>query len=780
MRFRFTLTHSVVGSLEIQEPDGWRDAVLKLERHNDFHSLIEYFEGSFVFYGSSTEFVDAVELSYGYDALIDISIEYTQDDVIFDNVFQGQLDLSQSVRMPDNKVQIPIVRNDFWAKFINRLETPVNIQDLVSVDGDPVNQIDSVNLRMTSQKIRKSYRAIQSFGVKLGGSTFSIEPAAPCSAYPNESYNDGDYIQLDPDENEIDEITESYTFITSINPEVPVNKWFIEFGGDYEFDLYVAMSYYRPLFPTPDWQNTSAKVIWYIQINNETPIPFTAVDFLDGLNQEWTEYTYNQTLTLEASSEIRIYGDIEQNAIDSLDYLILWGENGLQNCSGVHLFDKLGSDTTHFYVTADTIYPETNAEGFLIHDVAGQITDRIISQNSTFYSEYLGSSITGYRQYVDNGCAWIYMILKGLQVRQYSLLEKPFFMSFNKFWDGANPILNLGLGYEDVAGVEVIRIEEKEHFYDPTILVYFDNVRDITKSYDNDVIFKTVKHGYKTWKADEVLGLDDSQTKHVRATSIKKSGVDVNLESEFIAASVAIESTRRTTRIKSADHKFDDDAFIIAINPTPTEVTTSPDVVDFVPELDENFTSITGLINADTRYNSRITPVRNFFRWLNYLSGCLQPYLSTVFKFVSAEGNYDMESEMELENCPGDNDGNPITEKQDISPTNEYLHLSMLYEINIPLEWDDYVLIRDNRKNAIGVSQTNTGHTTFFIKEMEYRPIRGTATIRAWPLTYMPINVIESSFPIRTCEPVVECENAYLTEGGDEFNTEDGQCLILN
>lgn len=779
MRFRFTLTHAIVGSLEIQEPDGWFDAVLKLERHNDFHSLIEYFEGSFIFYGDSTEFVDSVELSYGYDAQIDISIEYTQDNVIFDNVFQGQLDLSQSVRMPDNKIQIPIIRNDFWARFINRLETPVNIQDSVSVDGDPIDQIDSVNLRMTSQKIRKNYRAIQSFGVKLGG-TFVIEPLAPCEAHPNESYSENDYIQLDPDEVEIDEVTESYTFITALNPEIPVNKWFMEFAGVYVFDIYIAMSYYRPILPTPDWQNTSVKVVWYFQVNTEDPVPFTSVDFIDGLNQEWTEYTYNQTLNLNANSEIRIYADIQQNPIDSLDYLIIWGANGLENCSGTHLFDKLGSDTTHFYVTADTIYPETNAEGFLIHDVAGQITDRIISQNSTFYSEYLGSSITGYRQYVDNGCAWIYMILKGLQVRQYTLLEKPFFMSFNKFWDGANPILNLGLGYEDVAGVEVIRIEEKEHFYNPTILVYFDNVRDITKSYDNDVIFKTVKHGYKTWKADEVLGLDDAQTKHVRASSIKKSGVDINLESEFIAASVAIEGTRRTTRLKSADHKFDDDSFIVAINPTPTEVTTSPDVVDFLPELDENFDFIDGLINSDTRYNSRITPVRNFLRWLNYLSGCLQPYLSTVFKFVSAEGNYDMESEMELENCPGDNEGNPISEKQDISPTDDYLHLSMLYEMNVPLDWDDYVLIRDNRKNAIGVSQTNTDHTTFFIKEMEYRPMRGTATIRAWPLTYMPINVIGSTLPVRNCEPVVECDDAYLTQSDEELNTEAGECLILN
>jgi len=46
-QFKFTLSHAIKGTLEISEPINWVNAVLKLERHEDFHSLIEYFDGAF-------------------------------------------------------------------------------------------------------------------------------------------------------------------------------------------------------------------------------------------------------------------------------------------------------------------------------------------------------------------------------------------------------------------------------------------------------------------------------------------------------------------------------------------------------------------------------------------------------------------------------------------------------------------------------------------------------------------------------------------------------------
>src|SRR5690348_11586508 len=123
MNFRFTLTHDFLGSHEINEVDGWKDCKIKLERDKNFRSLVEYFEGDFIFYGSNgvvdggLDFIKQVEQAYGVDATIEILIEVSFDEFTYENLFEGQLNLSGIQEMPDNKAQIPIIRDDFWAKF---------------------------------------------------------------------------------------------------------------------------------------------------------------------------------------------------------------------------------------------------------------------------------------------------------------------------------------------------------------------------------------------------------------------------------------------------------------------------------------------------------------------------------------------------------------------------------------------------------------------------------------------------------------------------------------
>ena len=106
----------------------------------------------------------------------------------------------------------------------------------------------------------------------------------------------------------------------------------------------------------------------------------------------------------------------------------------------------------------------------------------------------------------------------------------------------------------------------------------------------------------------------------------------------------------------------------------------------------------------------------------------------------------------------------------------------MLYEIVVPMEWEEYLLIRENRKKAIGISQTTTGHVKFFIESLEYELVQSKATIKAWPVEFFEIAVLNEVPAMRSCVPVIAetCDNAYLTEDSFEYETEDGDCLILN
>jgi hypothetical protein len=296
----------------------------------------------------------------------------------------------------------------------------------------------------------------------------------------------------------------------------------------------------------------------------------------------------------------------------------------------------------------------------------------------------------------------------------------------------------------------------------------FDNVIEIDREYDPDYLFNKVEIGYTQWQSENISGIDDPQTKHTYASRFQKIGKGTTMYSDFIAASLAHEVTRRQTITKSKDYKFDNETFITAINPDDT----SPD--SYIPELDENFNSITGLLNPETRYNSRLTPARNLIRWFNVIQIGLQNYIGSLFKFVSGEGNYGMASDKIDDGCRGDFDGT-LNEGQDIPVTDDYLHLPLLYNISLPMPYESYATIAANR---IGISQSNSGHVKFYIKKLDWSICKSQAIIQAWPAEYLQISQTDFVPPDRNCSGLACGDDARLTSDGDFRVTSDGECRV--
>jgi hypothetical protein len=783
MEYRFTLSHSAFPDKVISEPQGFDKAQLKLLRHEEFHSLVEYYEGEFIFYGADQfddggiDYIREIESSYGHDTDLRITIEVAPDGYTYETLFIGLLNLAELEELPDNKMQIPVIRDDFWSKFINRQETQVDIQSSTTLDNTSADQFDSINIKLLSQKIPYKFSDTEITTLR-----FTDNPGDPLGIY----YQVGDFIQISWNESiELDEIRERYNIPTAINSELPVFQWSPEFGGEYIFDFQLPVVVLEQDAPSGTrYPSAYPNVKFFIKKNDESSIEFTPNVVLigtsiSGVDIYCTFFQYNGTLELNPFDEVRIYGEVFSNFTGNLSNNFWIFGNTPFTILGKDVGGLIGQDQWYGRIVANTVYPDTNSPAFFIHDVGGQICDRITGEDNTFYSEILGGEQTVYRQYDDNGCYWDYVEAKGLQIRRYSLSEKPFFQSFKQWWEGVNPIFNLGLGYDTFNNQQIIRVEDKRYFYDDSeVSLNISNVRDIVRKYDDNRLFKTVKIGYKKWQSEDISGLDDPQTKKTYATRLRKSGKDITIESEFIAASLAIETTRRKTREKSADYKFDNDTFIIAIRPDAVHVSpeTSPDVTDYAPELDENFSLIENLLNYETRYNIRLTPARNFLRWVDWLSAGLQSYPIDPFKFTSGEGNYDMVSIAEAVNC--DNYLAPLSEKQDLDISNDPFHLALMYEIRVPLTWEEYSTIRADRKKAIGISQTEEDHVKFFIQELSYTPERGEALITAWPVEPLVLRTIETYGDTQSC--ATDCDDTYLSEDLFEFETEDENCLVLN
>lgn len=733
--FRFQLSNDQLGTKEITEPDGWKKAKLKFERHPDFHSLVEYFEGDFIFYGSNgvydggIDFIKNAENLLGVDAHINVIIDISFDGVDYENIFTGQLDLSTLQELKDNKLSCAIIRNDLWVKFINRLETPVDLKSITDLDNKSISPGIPVDIELTPQALQLKFN---SDNTKLSTLTFlqylGVTPL-PVTA--------GQYFQVDFDNDITVEIKERYTIPVEINPDLPAWMFEVEYRGVYDFNIVIyAWQSTGAGAPLQPFKTMSVDLAdFYLNIDGVEHLLSHDTEFFNGVDAgsfdpmnpdnnygTLSKFYINNSYTLKAGSRIRVYGKIN-TSWSGVD--IAWVASTMVHKSTITIL-------------ANTIYPENTSEGFLLHDAFGYALDRITTRNK-FVSNILGSSQTNYRSYSSDGCFWKNMLVQGLQLRGYSLSEKRLSVSLKSLWEGADPMLNLCLFYDVVNGTEIIGIENKAHAYDSSsISCYIDNAREITRQYDNTRIFKKLQFGYKKWQSEDISGIDDAQTNSIRSTRFEKLGDELVQLSGFIAASLAIETTRRQTRVKSQDYKYDNEVFVIAIN----GASVSPD--RYRPELSENFTSVSHLLNSGTRYNLIHTPIRMLLRWGNYWNGCLQKYQESVIKFLSGEGNYDMVSNYNfIGNACADKLAvidDQLEEKQDIflggtpgyGAIIGFLHLPIIYTIDIDLSWDDYTSIRANRHKAIGISLTDSNHKKFFIKTLEYTVCESKAKIEAW------------------------------------------------
>lgn len=661
-RFRFTLSNTTQGTISVQEPDGWAAVTLKLERSEEFSGVIESFgdQQTFTFFEDGFAFIKSVRDSQGPDADVTITISISDDDgETYETLFAGLLDIEQSIEIDGYKIECPIVRNDLWTKFNTHRGTSVNLQQTQDLYGNNRIVLSNITLNMTPQVLKHRYE---------GDQVTSVQWALASN-----------YGVIDFDTVTKDEVPTKYNYTAGI---VSSSRPFELFSAYYDGSYLVEAELHLSVGSAPT-SGVNANTNVYIQINEDAAIAFSRVDV--GTPNVRTRFTYSATHTITKGDLIRIY------ILTTVSETVTW-ETG---------FD------TFLRVTADTEVPETTARAFMIHEAFQSVLDRIIGMDNSLYSEYLGVIDTQQTDYAEDGCGGLFALAKGHQIRGFTFTDHPFFSSFDDLWKGANPVLNLGLVYETVDGVEVIRIEDKAYFFDTTQnSLNLNHVNNIEQSFYIQRIYKNIKIGYQKWEAESIPGIDDTQTKHEYAVQLKKTGSDIELHSKFIAASVAIEKTRREFLNDRKDWKLDNDTFIIAID---ADRIGSPALV-YEPELKVPFPTVSNLDNSDTRYNLRITPARNFIRWRNVFNSGLQKYTSNDYKFVGGEGNILMSAAMDSNDpCPLGFGGVTVAENGDFDITTSKLHDNIIYEFDHPLTYQIWKTIRDNKHKPIGVSIGNPG-----------------------------------------------------------------------
>lgn len=682
-QFRFTFFNAALypAGIVVNQPLGWRDAKLSLTRDPLFHSLIEYFKGTFIWYGIARDVIVAVDAAQGPGATLRVLIEQRYN-VGFVSIFDGLLDISQLEDITKSgtfyKISVPIIRDDFWSKIINRKGAKADIAGAVDMDGNAIAPQSSLTLNLTPQAVRQNF-----IRVEAGASSQTDQQAVGVTSY----------LLIDNANFTLDEINKRYEYGSKVVQNNPVDAlqflYVPEYAGSYTFNMLIAYSLVWTGARNIDVKWFITTIIAGVRTNTQIGVTNSAAA-ATSINSFGFNPILASTITLNAGDQVYIYGVVTLSA-------------GVADLSFIP-YDGLNDVKTQFTVQADTIYQPSTADVFRIFEAFLSILEKITGQVGCLDN---GSELLG--------CSGTYHLTPGTAVRGYSLVEKQFFASFDDLWQGADPLFNLGMGYFDAGGgVQKVEILKKEDFYDKTPAVNFDNVPNLIRTYNLDRIFRKISIGFKSWSAETGSGIDDPQTKHDYDTGFATVGKDISLISSFYAASLGIEGARRQRKEFNKDYRLDSEIMIIAYNHSDQGY----------PELNENFTSISNLLNAPTRYNSRLTPAENMLRWINYFNGCMQTGGSGKYFFRAGQGNIAMTSQLDGGDC---DPSVSKAENGDLDVTGDFMFLPNQYKCSMPMSKAIYDNILANRKKAIGISATDSGHIPMFIMDMDYSIMFGRA-----------------------------------------------------
>jgi len=709
-QFRFTMYHPTVsaGGTVVVQPLGWKDASISLTRDPKFHSLVEYFKGSFIWYGNARQFIRDVE-DIGPDEQLRVLIELYFSTWV--TLFDGLIEISQledlSKKESFYKIQAPIIRNDFWAKFINRMGTSINLQATVDLEGNARTAVNKITLPQPGQILNKrtSYFGSQAYNDSDTGTSFSGR------------------IQIGF-EKEFDNIDDTFVIPFLYTTGIPEALVKIKELGDVtvtvDGDIHIIITADQNVDSVSASISRRLNLAAEAGIDGDTLTPgTTSVDEIIPISGT---YTFTG---LVIDDEIKVYGT----------FAITLASSG-------SITYEIGFENLRILFEQATVYQDTTTDAYLLKDAAESLLSKITGNDGVLVSNVLDT------------CYGLNAILRGKHNRGLLFANGAFTMSFDEWWSGAEPILNLGLGY--TSNANEIEIEKKDEFYDPSPVVFIPNVSDLVRKYDQSKYIKDIEIGYNKWSTESDDGIDDPQTLRKYRTKFTTIGEEFSKKSNFYAASLGIEKARRNRIADGKDDSEDEDILIINVK---------PDGENYTPVLGTDFNAVTNLLNSSSRYNIRHSCARMLKRWQKFLQGCLSHTTGEYFYFSGGEGNYKMTSQFETTDCESTDDPEPtLAEDQDIAvDETNFDFIPKLYTAKVPMSKSTYDTILANRKKAIGISQTTVNFLPMHIIDFDYKIMGG----------YAELELLLAS------DITVTPEGFILQEDGNMILMEDGTSGIL-
>jgi hypothetical protein len=732
LRYRFK-----INGIEVEEPTNWDSVEITVMRSENYHGLENIFSTALVFWNSGAQLLKSIYDQYGVDGEALFLIEYLCQDT-YTTLFNGFLNLS-TYSYSEGEVKLNFEDKSISRLFKNRLDTPINLDSNIGLDGQTLSTIPSLELGLHSKNILKlskwdkpddsinpyvyppfNWTTANAYGVNIAFQnvvseileSFSVISATPyLITSPSSIFNSGSLI----------EIQENGEFNVNIEADFDFNIVSVSLGSPfsttirYETRLHVYNG---------DGSLDSAIVL---QTND---VPYSS----DSNYTQNVSISYSNTGTFNAGQRVIIYfsGFLTSPLASSVE-LTITSDYATLNCE----------------ISQDTLQTPSTAKANLIFETLARVTESITGQNDILRSQIYGRTNSAPYAYSSNGIESWGAVTNGLNIRNMldgNNQKLPIICKFSELFSSLDALHNIGCQIVSDGSLFRLEVEGKEYFYDKNTVIFSAlNVDGLQRSVANDLYFSNISLGSEKWNLNQGQsnGRDEFNAVNNWYSPLKTIKNSFSKLSKFITSGYILEYTRRVqfSANPTTEYETDNDNFIIATNRNTvtsdkysTDGSTQSYLAGTVSERNENFTTVNNVLSPDTCYNLRYSPFRRFAYWFKYVCAGIWKTPTVDISFQSGEANYlletlltstliDSTSGLHQENDPF----NVLAPNQNAYPPYNIAQKTPLFipeyiDFKYPVSFSEFISILANTKGVIQYSCNDSEIEKGFIKELKFTP----------------------------------------------------------
>jgi hypothetical protein len=606
----------------------------KIIRDPKYHGTAFSVSQELEYHGKAAEYIRSVYEAEGVDGLVRNTVFERNVNTFKDEEIHSGLLALDEYKVSAKGVTASLEETGFVKKFLTLTDIQVDVFRQASHNGSSLAELPPLEVEMHSQPIVKR--------VEFPPTPYQATFINPDITTAEQRYSTLVFGLGAPTINELNAFTYGSGAFDGTADAVfstPPELFTAKESGPCQVELFLDTQFSVLRFAN-NGRFGGVEVWYWLAVDGQEP-QLLAHDLRTDLdaedyNKHLTVEPMEVTLDLRIGDKVYLYGQVAVSRVTS---------NVLDNYRfEYHLGVYPGS---YLRLKAITSTPATKAKGLLVYEALQRCVESITDTPGSFYSEYFGRTDCSLPYAVD-GPGSLTMVTSSWLIRNFPLADKPFFVAFDELLASLDAAHCLGVGIEMRDGRQVVRVEPRSHFYQPTQVLRLDNATEQQKRVLRDRIYNTVSIGYQRWKSGNENGLREFNGKRAYVLPISRVKGSYSALSPYVAAGYVIEETRRDQYVATPDKENSGDGqnFLVCLRRAASG--------GFETERDQAFALVEGVLTPSQTYNLRLSPGRMLRRHGAWLRTGLVHQADRMITLGPPEGNEKLVTQLLDEAAPLD------------------------------------------------------------------------------------------------------------------------------